>query len=300
MELLYLLSEFRTEILDKFFLLITEFGNETLAIVAVLILFWCVNKKLGYMVLYNLVFGTMINQAAKVYFAVPRPWVLDPSFKPVEAAIPAATGYSFPSGHTATATAVYGSIAYGTKKKQARILSVIAVLLIAFSRMYLGVHTPYDVSASLVIGAILIFVLSSVLNKDSSDKTIKRFALIQTAFVVAMLVGFVMLVLKAGEDSADGIENYAKLMGLIAAMIIVSWYDTFKNPFDTKAVWWAQIIKVIVGFALVLAVKEGLKAPLLAIMPNEALAGFARYFIMLIVGGLIYPRTFSIWKRFEK
>ena len=87
----------------------------------------------------------------KITFRIPRPWVLDPQFQAVPSAIPAATGYSFPSGHTQSGTALYGSLALSTKKKWQSIVAVLIFLLIAFSRMYLGCHTPKDVLTAMLI-----------------------------------------------------------------------------------------------------------------------------------------------------
>ena len=103
MQLLYWLESIRNPVLDTLMLLFTEFGNELLFIAAGLIMFWCIDKKQGYFVLLTGFFGVYINQFLKITCRVPRPWVQDPSFTIVEAAREAATGYSFPSGHTQTA-----------------------------------------------------------------------------------------------------------------------------------------------------------------------------------------------------
>ena len=65
--------------------------------------------------------------------------------------------------------------------------------------------------------------------------------------------------------------------------------------FDTKAVWWAQILKVIGGLALVVAVKALLKAPLNALLVNEYVARSVRYFLMVVVGGVLWPMTFKFF-----
>ena len=48
--------------------------------------------------------------------------------------------------------------------------------------------------------------------------------------------------------------------------------------------------------ALLLAVKTVLKAPLLAILP-EGLAGAARYFILVLCAGCVWPLTFRFWAK---
>ena len=114
MAFLKLLESIRTPFLDTFFSLITLFGEETLFILVGLLFFWCIDKKEGFFLLCVGLMGTVINQALKLFFRIPRPWVRDPSFTIVESAREAATGYSFPSGHTQTSVGVYGGIARWT------------------------------------------------------------------------------------------------------------------------------------------------------------------------------------------
>jgi hypothetical protein len=58
------------------------------------------------------------------------------------------------------------------------------------------------------------------------------------------------------------------------------------------AVWWAQILKVLLGLALVLAVKEGLRAPLEVLFGNPYPARAVRYFLIVAVAGVVWPMTF--------
>ena len=145
MEFLYFLENLRTPFGDAFFSLITHFGEETLFIVAGLLVFWCVNKMEGYYLLIVGLTGTVINQFLKLWFRIPRPWVRDPNFTIVESARAEATGYSFPSGHTQSALGTFGSIARWNKEAWVRIACLAVCVLVPLSRMWLGVHTPADV-----------------------------------------------------------------------------------------------------------------------------------------------------------
>ena len=103
--------------------------------------------------------GTIINQFLKLWFRIPRPWVKDPNFTIVEAHAPRQPGYSFPSGHTQNAFAVFGAPARFFKNTALRIIFILLIALTAFSRMYVGVHTPLDVGVSIIVGTILVFVI---------------------------------------------------------------------------------------------------------------------------------------------
>ena len=158
MEVLYWFESIRCPALDFFFSLITRLGEETFFLILALGLFWCVDKRKGYYLMAVGFVGTIINQFLKLAFRVPRPWVRDPNFTIVESAREGATGYSFPSGHTQTAVGIYGGLAR-SGRGWARWASLLLAVLIPISRLYLGVHTIWDVGVSAVIGLALVLLL---------------------------------------------------------------------------------------------------------------------------------------------
>ena len=115
-------------------------------------------------------FGTLANQFLKITCRIPRPWVLDPDFTIVEAARAVATGYSFPSGHTQNAVGTFGAIALQTKQRWVRWACIALVLLVPFSRMYLGVHTPLDVGVSFVLALALAAALYPAFRTEQTAK----------------------------------------------------------------------------------------------------------------------------------
>ena len=159
MYILYFLESIRTGVGDFLMSTVTRFGEEAIFIVLALLFLWCIDKKEGYYLLTVGFFGLLFNQFMKILFRVPRPWVKDPSFTVVEGTKEAATGYSFPSGHTQTAVGSYGAVARYEKRKWLRILCIVLCVLVPFSRMYLGVHTPLDVGVSILFALVLIFAL---------------------------------------------------------------------------------------------------------------------------------------------
>ena len=159
MNFLYWLEDLRIPVVNEFMLAITYLGDEIAFLVLALILMWCVDKRTGYYILSVGFLGTITNQFMKLWFRIPRPWVLDESFTILEQAREGASGYSFPSGHTQSAVGTFGAIAYVTKNKILRWLCLAIVFMVPFSSMYLGVHTPLDVSVAAGMAAVLIFAL---------------------------------------------------------------------------------------------------------------------------------------------
>ena len=124
MPFLYFLKSIRNPVLDFIFSTVTHLGEETLFLAIAIFFFWCVNKREGYFILITGLVGTVVNQVAKLFFRIPRPWVLDPEFNIIESARAEATGYSFPSGHTQNVAGTFGSIAAYKKDRHIKILTL--------------------------------------------------------------------------------------------------------------------------------------------------------------------------------
>ena len=301
MDVLYFLEGIRNTVLDAFFSIITFCGDETVFMAVCMIIFWCVNKWQGYFLLLTGFTGTVINQTLKMTFKIPRPWVKDPNFTIVESAREAATGYSFPSGHTQSSVGLFGGVARTNENKAVRIICIIMCILVPVSRLYLGVHTPLDVGVSLVIALILIFAGYPLFKKaEHSPKLMYAILVFMTLMVTGAMLYFIFGNHEANENLHSAIKNSATLLGCILGLIVVYTVDSKAIKFETKAVWWAQIIKALGGIALVLCVKEGLRTPFELIFVNEFLARGARYFIVVIAGGIIWPLTFPFFSKLGK
>lgn len=151
---------------DSFLLKATELGEQTITFLLLALIYWCVDKQAGVRMAFNVSIGCTWNQFIKWKCRIDRPWVRDERIVPVQEAIAGAGGYSFPSGHTSRATAVWGALGAFLWKGKKRSLSAVCwgiLVIIAFSRNYLGVHTPQDVIAALAMGIVLIFLVEKVL-----------------------------------------------------------------------------------------------------------------------------------------
>ena len=308
MSFLYFLESIRNPVLDFFFSLITYCGDEVVFMAVGMIVFWCFSKKEGYYLLCVGFLGTVINQFLKMLFRVPRPWVKDPSFTIVESAREAASGYSFPSGHTQSSVGLFGGVARWNKNKILRIAMIAMCVIVPLSRMYLGVHTPADVLVSVGIALVLIFVGYPLFNWaiQSPKRMYCVFGVL--AVIMAAYTCFIMLYEFPESvylpENIHNLESAQKngftLLGCILGIFAVYTVDIKWTDFETKAVWWAQIIKAVIGIGLVLAAKELLKYPLNAILDENTWARLVRYFLMVIVGGVLWPMTFKYFAKLGK
>ncbi len=300
MKFLYLLESVRNPVLNVIMSLITMLGEETVVIVLAVLIFWCYNKKDGYYLITVGFFGMLINQFLKVLFRIPRPWVLDENFTIVESAREQATGYSFPSGHTQNSTGLFGSVAMFAKKRWLKITCVVILLLVAFSRMYLGVHTPLDVGVSLLIGGALVIGLYPLMKKFEDNNLFMAII-----FSLMAVLGVVCYIYMKGipfpdvypespdvKNIENGIYNSAKLIGSSLALLVSYFIEKKYVKFETKGSILAQIIKVLFGFLLILAIKSGLSAPL-AFLFGKNLGGAIRYFLIITFAVVVWPMTFK-------
>ena len=302
MDFLYLLESIRFPALDKLMLLVTHLGEETAFLVIALIVFWCVDKYHGYYMLGVGLLGNLLNQFMKITCRIPRPWVRDPNFTVVEAAKAEAGGYSFPSGHTQTAVGTFGAVAATQKRKWIVAVCVVLAVLTAFSRMYLGVHTPADVLVGGAMALVLVLALKPLMlgrNKRLIPVTFSIMLLLSAVFLVYLeLYPFPADV--DADNYASAVKNAYTFLGCFAGVLVVYIVDETKLHFPTKAAWWGQILKAVLGLGVVLLVKEGLRSPLEAIFNGHMIARAVRYFLIVVTAGIIWPLSFRLFDKKEK
>jgi len=297
MELLKWFEGLRSPLLNDVFLILTELGEETIFLLIGIIILWCVNKRFGYRYVLTGLLGSSLNMLLKALFVIPRPWLLDTKLTPVEGALANAQDYSFPSGHTQSASTTYGMIAAAVKKKIWAVICIVLVLIVAVSRMYLGVHTPTDVGVSLIVGLLLI-VTVTVLDKRSADG--RKIDLWLLGLSLGILIAGTMWILvgpktdrNVGSFDEAGLENMMKLLGASLGLALGRWADERFSHYETKAVWWAQVIKVICGAGLMLALKIALKPILNGLFNGAAWTHAVRYFLMSGPVLALWPLTFK-------
>lgn len=293
----------RTPFFDTFFSLITKLGEETLFIVVGLAFYWCISKNKGYYLLSVGLIGTVLNQFLKLIFRVPRPWIKDNDFTIVESAREQATGYSFPSGHTQSAVGIFGGIARSSINKISRIICIVLCVLVPISRMYLGVHTLADTAISTLLALIFVFALYPIIfNASNQTKTMRGLLIFMTVFATAYLLFTELYKFPADVDVnnlAHGTETAYKMLGCIIGLWLSFEIDNKYIKFSTKAVWWVQILKLVLGLIPIILIKALLKQPLISIIGNQLVADGIRYFLIALFAGLVWPMTFKFLNKFS-
>jgi undecaprenyl-diphosphatase len=301
MQLLYFFESIRNPVCDAIMSAVTFCGGEVVFMAVAILVFWCISKRDGYFLLTTCFIGTVINQFLKLMFRIPRPWVQDPDFTIVESARAEATGYSFPSGHTQNVVGTFGGIARMTKRIWLRVVCIVIVVLTAISRMYLGVHTLLDVGVALVTGVVLVLVLYPLFCRAAEKPSSMYWILGSMGVIAVAYTLFTELYAWPSdidpENLASGIKNGYTMIGCVAGMAIAYWMDERFLHFDVKAPLWAQVLKLVLGLTVVVALRAVLKQPLLALFHGHGIANAVRYFIMVLFAAGIWPMTFGWFSR---
>ncbi len=174
--------------------LATKLGDAAILTLILALLYWLWDKKEGVFLMLTFYGNRVLNGFVKITACVYRPWIRDPRVLPVPAAQAEATGYSFPSGHSANAISVWGGMAARKRyAKWLRVVLVILVLVISFSRNYLGVHTPQDVVVSLVVGVGMIALAQWLLELVERRPELDVWVLVGGVALCALLVLYAAL-----------------------------------------------------------------------------------------------------------
>lgn len=248
--------------------LFSELGASTLTVVILLIVYWGLDKKLGYRIMFAFLFGGIINQTLKNIFCINRPWVRESRIVSTARGLASATGYSFPSGHSQTSVDFYGNIALYTRKK--KVVSGIAwaiMILVPVSRLMLGVHTPQDVITGMLVGAagVLLMLKTERWVEEKSGRDV--IMLIVGAVVIAIHLlyvsfkGYDVVYAADGSMLVDPVimvkDSYAMAGACLAALAgfgVERRYISFKVDGPV----WVRTLRIALGVAVFLVLYKGI------------------------------------------
>ena len=269
------LQEFRNgagTFLADFLLKMTYFGELNTVLVIMAVIYWCVSKDVGTYLLMGWSGNRILNGALKVTVCAYRPWIRDARILPYGDSINTATGYSFPSGHTMNASTVYGG---GAVRKDLpgilRIVLGVMVALVAFSRIYLGVHTPQDILVGAVCGTLVMWL------------TLKLMQWVKAHPEKDFLILFIGIALAICVAVYANVKPYPELLEAEGKLVV----DGHKMANDTfKGVGWCSAF--LSGWVLERRfVSFSTDIPMVKRVSRLTVGLFFYYIISLILGTLI-------------
>jgi membrane-associated phospholipid phosphatase len=293
------------------------FGTAEFFLVAMPLLYWCVDASVGARLAVALIASNSLNSLLKVAFHLPRPYWVD------RRALGLSTepSYGLPSGHAMNSTTLWGYLAIQFKRWWTWAAALVLIGLVSLSRLYLGVHFPTDVLAGWVFGALVLVALSAW--ERPLATWLKPLAVWQQ-LALALAVSLVYLWLYGGilaaiagapdpalwaqnaslaaaapatgqppidpRNPADAVTAAGMIFGLGASLTLLA-----RRPqFDVRGPWLKRALRLVVGGAGLLVFWLGLKL----ITPAqpfilEAVMRYLRYGLSIFWALYVAPIVFE-------
>lgn len=284
-------------IFDEFFNGISKVAVDLMPFLP-FIIFWCVNKKWGYRYLVSFGIGELLNGIVKLTVCAYRPWIRSELIEPAGDSKTAATGYSFPSGHTQSATNTYGNT-FAWQRNKRRWLAVFCAVMIAltgFSRNFLGVHTPQDVIVGFLEALIVINIVGLCQAKiNGDDKILDILSLVG----VLAIIGTIVYITKKSYpmDYVDGkllvdpkkmMNDCFKACGAFLGLLVGSYIDRHYIHYEIPTGAKNLPLLGFVGFLLTFAWK-------VYFAPATVVASFGGHWGNFIARFLMWLFVLTVW-----
>ena len=251
---------------DVFFEGVTLLGEQGIAVAVLALTYWCIDKKAGALGGLSLTCGASLGLMLKNIFQIPRPFDRDPSLRVLRKHT--ATGYSFPSNHSLTASQLFIWLSSYTKRLGWKLLLWLPVVLVPMSRIYLAVHTLEDVLAGVALAIAVFFLFRWFFAQVEKRPALLWFSLLPPfmSLATALLTG------ATGDALSDPIKAGALSIGVTVGL----WIERKYICFEAKAPLPVQIGKAVIGFAGLGLIMVGIKA----VLPYNDLSHVIRYGVL--------------------
>lgn len=304
MEYLLTLQNFRENCIS-IIPLVLSFISELVCIVGPvvpIVLFFCVDKRLGSRVCFVFTVSDTVTNVIKLGLCVKRPWLRDSRLYPAKAIEQTATGYSMPSGHTSAAASIYGSMAQWLRKRAATIICIFLILLTAFARNFLGAHTLEDVlvalGLTLLVGLVVQFIFVRM------EKNPKLDVVVLVSGLVLCTIACLYIGLKEYPDDlmADGTYLYVKMqkdgfssLGMMIAWLIAWFVERRWINFSIEGSVKTRIIRGLIA-AVIFCLFFFVITKLAFLKADPRVYYFFKRFISVIVTIGVYPWLIKLYQ----
>jgi membrane-associated phospholipid phosphatase len=258
--------------------LFTFLGSQEFYLLLVPLFYWCLNKELGADLGVLLVLSSFTNTALKSFFKHSRPFWEDPALQ-----LGDESSFSTPSAHAQSSAALFGYLAwFVADKRRGRLWAVllgVLMVLVALSRVYLGVHFLGDVIWGVAVGLGLAALY--VWLKPKLLPQLKRFptgihvllALVAAAFIFVVVSLLLAVPFGSGQMFGElyanayrsALEDAATIAGLAFGLWVGLALETRKVRFSVAGPWWHRVLRYVFGIIGLFAIWMGLRI----IFPQE-------------------------------
>ena len=280
----------------------TFLGNEEFYLLIMPFLVWSVDYTLGLRLGVMLMLSSTLNSYLKVAIHQPRPYWISTKIENLSAPM---GSFGLPSGHSQNAASVFGLLATAMKKVWLRTFLVITIIMVAFSRLFLGVHSIADILLGLGMGSLFLwfFIRSEkrIVNIISRRQPLMQVLLAFAVSLLLLAAGVLIVNYFQRTPIPDvWIENFrsahpleemepysieglitttAILFGLAAGFIFMRSTGDYQAAAGTI---WQHVLRFVIGIAGILLIWKGLGD----LFPRDAdlLSNALRYVRYALIG----------------
>lgn len=274
--------------LDGFMELLSFLGRIEFYLLVLPFVFWAIDKRLGARLLFVLIFIDIIGSSLKLLFHQPRPYWIGSA-----KALSQEASYGLPSTHASNTLAVWGYLAVRLKRSWLWIATIVLLLLIGISRLYLGVHFLHDVLLGWLIGAAVVWLFI-----QSENAIIHRArrqnmqTVIGVAFVLSLLTIVIGQLIQAylsgisdpaawnafaaeARSASYSFTSAGALFGAVAGYVLMRQYA----PFQSDGPWPKRALRYWLGIISVLIIYFGLDMLFAQVAADESSLGYALRYV---------------------
>ena len=271
METVYLVQSVAAPWLDTLMTWITDLGSEEAYVALMVVTYLAVDARAGRALGITLLLSFQLNQYAKGWFDTARPFELDASVIRTQRAVDGALGPGFPSGHAQSATTFWGLAAALVGRVWFWVVAALLIVLVAFSRVYLGVHVPADILGGLLIGTVVV-VLAMLWLRSGFDPPLPLAVLLGVALPFALHLAF-------PTPESD------LLTGALAALVV----GPMLLRHRTDGPLLGRVAVALVGLVLAFTVLVASSELLPEAVKRNPVGGYLRYFVLGATATLLAP-----------
>lgn len=271
------ITSLQNPVLNALASVFTFMGNEEFYFLVIPLVYWCFSKKVGFRLLYIFLLSVYVMAFIKFHSAISRPVGVEgvPSIFVESAEVNSSYPYdAFPSGHAQGSATLWGYLAMQISKPWFWVLAIILIFFTSVSRLYAGLHWPFDIIGGLLL-AVIILMLAHRLEKGLTQLSRGMH------WMLIILVPIVMIILFS--ESA-GVKYAGFLLG---AGMAYMWEGKYIRM-SLQTPIWKKAVAYFIGIVGIGLLQVGLKA----VFPELNTFDFIRYALIGIWAVFVAPWLF--------
>ena len=260
------LESIRCGFLDVFFSIFTLLGEEMVIAGIIAVIYICFSKEFGERAIVTILSASCVTTGIKSAVQRPRPFAAGAVDKADNFLTEGLDEYmSFPSGHATASSGFFAALSIRFRKAYVIAPAAVLTVLVALSRLYLGVHYPSDVLAGLVVGIGMAFLWALIYKGFYNARLYVYLAL-------AVLTLIFLFIPKTQTESMFQISAIA--LATSVGLIIEDRFIRFENT--------DKWVKRVVRLAL-MALLAAIPYLLLSLLPEGNWFKFLQYFVTIFI-----------------